>query len=226
MVETPPVAASGTWSPPRTVVHLVRHGEVDNPDGVLYGRLPGFVLSERGEAMAERVADALADRDIIAIWSSPLERARQTAAPLASRCSLGVDIDDRVIEAANKFEGQRVSVDDGALKNPRHWHHLRNPFRPSWGEPYHQVADRMRAAVIDARNAARGHEIAIVSHQLPVWISRLSAEGRRLWHDPRKRQCALASVTSFVYDGNELQAITYQEPAGELLRDASPLAGA
>ncbi|MDA8436947.1 MAG: histidine phosphatase family protein [Actinomycetales bacterium] len=206
----------------RTVVHLLRHGEVSNPTGVLYGRLPGFRLSELGERMAVRAAEALADRDVAAVISSPLERAQQTAAPVAAGHGLPVSIDDRIIEADNVFEGQRVGVGDGVLKHPTAWRHLWNPLTPSWGEPYREVAGRMRAAVAAARSAARGHEAVLVSHQLPIWIARLDAENRRFVHDPRKRQCGLASLTSLTFDDNTLVAITYTEPSADLVR----LAGA
>ncbi len=204
----------------RTVVHLLRHGEVHNPSGVLYGRLPGFKLSALGEQMAERAAGALADRDVTHIISSPLERAQQTAAPVAARHDLRVSIDDRIIEADNVFEGQRVGVGDGVLKNPKAWRYLYNPFTPSWGEPYVELAGRMRAAVAAAREAARGHEAVLVSHQLPVWIARLDAEQRRFVHDPRKRQCSLASITSLSFDDDKLVAITYTEPSADLVRQA------
>ena len=85
----------------RTVVHLVRHGEVYNPTKVLYGRLPGFRLSETGRAQAEVVAKFLTGRDIVKVIASPLERAQQTAAPLAREYGLQVEIDPRLIESSN-----------------------------------------------------------------------------------------------------------------------------
>ncbi len=200
-----------------TTVHLIRHGEVENPTGVLYGRLPGFHLSDLGRQMAERVAAALGERDIVHVVSSPLERAQETAAPLAARLGLPVTLDVRLLEAGNVFEGLTFGVGDGSLRRPSHWRHLVNPFRPSWGEPYVVIARRMHAALGAARDAARGHEAACVSHQLPVWTARSAAESRRLWHDPRKRQCSLASVTSFSYDGDALVSVAYSEPAKDLL---------
>ena len=202
----------------QTTVHLLRHGEVYNPDKVLYGRLPNFPLSGLGREMAERVGEVLERRDITVITSSPLERAQETAAPLAGRKDIVVGIDERLIEADNIFEGKRVSVGDGALRQPATWRHLYNPFRPSWGEPYVEVAARMRGAVATARDAARGHEAVLVSHQLPVWIARLDAEKRRFFHDPRNRQCNLASLTSLTFQGDQLVAITYTEPAADLVR--------
>jgi broad specificity phosphatase PhoE len=200
-----------------TVVHLLRHGEVHNPAGVLYGRLPGFRLSELGRAMAARVAEHLAGEDIVHLVSSPLERAQETAEPSAKALGLTVGLDDRLIEAGNVFEGKTFGVGDGSLRRPAHWIHLRNPFRPSWGEPYTVIAQRMFAAIEAARDAARGHEALCVSHQLPIWTARSLATGRPLWHDPRQRQCSLASLTSFTYRDDELVAVSYREPARDLL---------
>jgi broad specificity phosphatase PhoE len=198
-----------------TVVHLVRHGEVDNPSGVLYGRLPGFTLSQRGQAMAVLDAEALRGRDVTVVRSSPLERAVQTAAPIAAELGVDPTTDDRLIESENIFEGKTFGVGDGSLKNPAVWRHLWNPFRPSWGEPYSEVADRVLAAVADARDAATGHEAVLVSHQLPIEIARRRVQGDHLWHRPDRRNCALASITSLVYDGDRLIRVDYAEPAGE-----------
>ena len=201
-------------SPTRTVVHLLRHGEVHNPEGVLYGRIAGYRLSERGRDQADVVAKALADADIAAVLASPLQRAQETATPLATAHGLDIRTDDRLIEAGNSFEGQKVGVGDGALRDPRYWWRLRNPFTPSWGEPYQEIADRMLAAVHRARELAPGREAVCVSHQLPIWTLRRFVTGRHLWHDPRRRQCALASLTSLVFDDAALVQVRYTEPAG------------
>jgi broad specificity phosphatase PhoE len=198
----------------QTRVHVMRHGEVYNPDAILYGRLPGFHLSERGKAQAEAVADALAERDIAAVIASPLQRAQETAAPIAARRNLPVDTDPDLIESANFFEGRRFGPGDGAWRDPRFWWQLRNPFRPSWGEPYVQIADRMSTAVAKARARGAGHEVVCVSHQLPVWTLRQHLTGKKLWHDPRRRQCDLASLTTLVYDGDRLVDVEYSQPAG------------
>ncbi|MGO4362340.1 histidine phosphatase family protein [Terrabacter sp. 2TAF16] len=207
-----------------TVVHLMRHGEVHNPDGVLYGRLDGFHLSDLGREMACLVAAHLRANDITHVVASPLERAQETAAPIAADHDVEIATDARVIESENQFEGRSVSPKD--LLHPRNWHLFRDITKPSWGEPYEDIATRMLAAVADARDAARGHEAVVVSHQLPVWTVRNKLEGRRLWHDPRKRECTLASLTSLTYRGDELASITYSEPAAELLARASKSVGA
>ncbi len=211
-----------------TIVHLMRHGEVHNPAGVLYGRLPDYHLSERGRAMADAVADYLVSRgtDVVHIVASPLERAQETAAPIGVAFGLTVGTDPRLIEAGNHFQGLTFGVGDGSLRHPAHWWHLRNPFRPSWGEAYQNQAARMLAAAADARVAAEGHEAVLVSHQLPVWMARSMAEGRRLWHDPRKRECSLASLTSLVYAGDDIVEVRYAEPAAHLLPGANKTSGA
>ena len=204
----------------RTIVHLMRHGEVHNPTGILYGRLPEFFLSELGHEMAKAAADALGGRDVRYLVASPLERAQETAKPAAAKFNLPIVTDERVIEAGNSFEGQTFGVGAGSLRHPAVWWRVRNPLRPSWGEPYVMIAARMRAAIADAREAARGHEAVIVSHQLPVWIARRSYEKKSFMHDPRRRQCTLASLTSLTFDGDEFVSLEYSEPAGHLLPEA------
>jgi broad specificity phosphatase PhoE len=196
------------------VVHLLRHGEVDNPRGVLYGCLPGFHLSEDGWLMAKAAAQFLAGRDVTAVLSSPLERTRQTAAPVAAQFGLDVTVDDRLVEPWNYFEGKAFGVGSGALGRPTAWPHLWNPFRPSWGEPYASIAARMRAVMDHAAQLASGHEAVLVSHQLPIWVARRQVEGRPLWHHPGHRQCALGSVTSVTYRNGTPSSVVYTEPAG------------
>lgn len=220
---------------PQATVHLLRHGEVHNPDGVLYGRLPEFHLSELGQQMARELADHFSERaargsKIVHLVASPLTRAQETARPIAEALNLEVVTEDRIIEAANYFEGMHVTKAE--ILKPKHWPMLRNPFRPSWGEPYQEQAARVIAAVHDARLRAvelggDGAEAILVSHQLPIWATRRSAEGKPLWHDPRKRECTLTSLTSFVFDdaGNLLR-VDYSEPAAALLPGAASTPGA
>jgi broad specificity phosphatase PhoE len=206
--------AGDTAGGPTTTVHFLRHGEVFNPDKILYGRLPGFRLSDAGAEMAEQAAQWFAGRDVGYVLSSPLQRALETAAPVAARFRLPVSVDDRLTEAGNAFEGRRVAGSGGVLKYPSSWPLFRDPFRPSWGEPYTQVAQRMFAAALAARDRAEGREAVCVSHQMPIVCLRRYAEGRRLWHDPRRRQCALASVTSLTFRGDTVVRVDYAEPAG------------
>lgn len=206
--------------PTMTVVHLLRHGEVYNPNKVLYGRLPEYHLSDRGRAMAELVAKWLVDEAAGAglptvVYSSPLERAQETAQPLAAAAGLEVRTDERLVESGNSFEGESVTPRE-ILTNPAMWPRVHNPFRPSWGEPYTQVRDRMVAAVKDVRRQVWGGVAVCVSHQLPIWTTRRAAEGRPLWHRPDRRQCSLASVTTLTFEDQRLLSVGYSEPAAEL----------
>jgi len=191
--------------PQRTVVHLLRHGEVHNPHHVLYGRLPGYHLSALGRRMADLAAEHLADHDAH---------------------GLDTTVDARVVEAGNAFEGLPVAGGRGLLRHPRLWPKMLNPLRPSWGEPYTEIVERMRAAIVDARAAARGHEAVVVSHQAPIWMIRLATEGRPLVHNPARRECTLASLTSLTFLGDELLSLSYSEPAASLLPQAQSGAGA
>lgn len=208
-----------------TTVHLVRHGEVNNPDRILYGRMPGYRLSERGEQMAQCVGDHLADNDIALVRSSPLLRAQQTAAPIAAAHQLPISTDQRLIESGNHFEGQRMGHGDAKLSDPRNWRWFLNPLRPSWGEPYREQVARVVAAMHQARAEAEGREAVLVLHQLPIWLVRRSAEGKPLPHDPRRRQCSLCSVTSFRFVGPHLSGVDYAEPAAHLVAGAVDATG-
>lgn len=219
---------------PVSTVHLLRHGEVLNPDRVLYGRIPGFGLSELGFQMADRAGEYFAKRqtegaNVVRLVASPLIRAQQTAQPTAQALDLPIITDERVIEAGNRFEG--LAQMKSQLKNPRYWPLLRNPLRPSWGEPYVEQVARMRLAMDEQRHAALaehgdGAEIIIVNHQLPIWVTRRDAEGKRLFHDPRARECTLTSITSFEFDGDELRSVNYTEPSPDLLAGAANIPGA
>jgi len=210
-------------------VHLVRHGEVFNPDKVLYGRLPGFGLSSLGLQMAQELADSWQTEPKILV-SSPLKRAQETMAPLAKKFQLPVRTDQRVIEAGNKFQG--LSDMRRRLRNPRLWPLVINPWRPSWGEAYaHQVA-RMAATIQDLRDElmrsyGSGASAVVVSHQLPIWVTNLSVQGKPLAHDPRQRQCSLASVTTFEFAPEQcVPTVYYSEPVKHLSKQAAALPGA
>ncbi|MFD6950737.1 hypothetical protein A6A08_14490 [Nocardiopsis sp. TSRI0078] len=207
-----------------TVVHLLRHGEVYNPGKVLYGRLPDFHLSDRGRQMAEMTAEWLDGHDIAALFSSPLDRTQETAVPFQKMTGLPVTLDDRLIEAANKFEGMALSR--RSVRDPRVFSRVYNPFLPSWGEPYSEIVARMVEAVKVARRAAWGREAVCVSHQLPIWMARRAAEGKRLWHRPDLRECNLASVTSLTFTEQRLTSVSYAEPAAVLYKDEPAIPGA
>jgi len=199
-------------------IHFVRHGEVHNPEKILYGLQPGWRLSDRGNEMAAVIGEWSAKLDLGAIHSSPLQRAQETVAPIIAKHKLSLTTDKNLIEASNVFEGKKFELGSGVLRHPSSWRYLYNPWKPSWGEPYDQLISRMLKGLFAARDAAGGKDAICVSHQLPIWILRSAVEGRRLLHDPRKRECTLASVTSFELDNEGMiSSVSYSEPAKHLL---------
>ncbi len=197
-----------------TTVHLVRHGEVYNPKKILYGRMPGYHLSSRGRSMAARTAQFFAGRDVTYLAASPLERAQETAQPIAAVTGLAVHTRGDIIEAGNTFEGLRTKGVRTQLANPIRWRHMTNPLLPSWGEPYEEILTRMRGAVLDAAAQAAGHEAVMVSHQLPIVMVQRFVQGKPLAHV--SRECDLASVTSLVLDGDDVVDWAYATPAQEI----------
>ncbi len=201
-----------------STVHVARHGEVENPQKILYGRQPGWRLSTRGQQMAQVLGEWSKSIDLGALHVSPLQRAQETAAPIARAHGIEITTDERLIEAGNIFEGKSFEPGSGILKHPTAWRHLYNPWQPSWGEPYDEQINRMFAAIFAAHKAANGKDAIVVSHQLPIWITRSAIEGRSMLHDPRKRECTLASVTSIHFDDEGvISGLSYSEPAAHLL---------
>ncbi|MDY5839637.1 MAG: histidine phosphatase family protein [Corynebacterium camporealensis] len=199
-----------------TIVHLVRHGEVHNPERILYGRIPGYHLSSRGHSMAARTAEEFRGHDVTYLAASPLQRTQETAQPFSKVIGLDVAVDKTLIESGNRFEGLRVKGWRSQLWHPQRWPLLRNPLRPSWGEPFEDIADRMMNAVERARQEAEGHEAILVSHQLPIVMVQRSVMGLRLPHAPWNRECDLASVTSLVFQDQGITDIYYSAPAKEI----------
>jgi len=203
---------------PADLIHLVRHGEVHNPDGVLYGRIPGYHLSELGHRMAAAAAQSLAGHPVTALYASPLQRTQESAQPWSELFGLPIFTEERIIEPHNWFEGKIMRE---AIRNPRSWAQLRNPMKPSWGEPFKDVEKRMLVAITDAWAKADSGEVVMVSHQMPIVMVARSVKRMRLPHDPRKRRCTLSSITTLRRDGEHFVEVGYAEPAAELLKHAA-----
>lgn len=189
-------------------VHLVRHGEVENPKGVIYGRLPGYNLSERGVRQAKAAGEHLSGGEVGALWSSPLERAQETAQAIAEHHAIDITMDERLIESDSTFEGVSRTM-WRLLRNPSRWWHLRNPLAPSWGEPFSHIRDRMIDAISAALETTAGGELVVVTHQTPVMVSRLAlARSRRPpWLD--RIPCETGSVTTLVLEAGTVVSADY-----------------
>ena len=212
-----------------TTIHFVRHGEVHNPDHILYERLPGFHLSDRGRRMAEATARYLAanpqTNTAAAIYSSPLDRTRETAQAILTALSetrmarneepLELVTDQRIIEAGNNFRGTRIGHGEGALWRNGNWRLVTNLWKPSWGESYRQIAARVGAFAQEKVREHAGQQIIVVSHESPIWSYRHLLETGHPEHNMLLRHTALASVTLITYDSQtgNVMSITYVDPA-------------
>ena len=203
---------------PADRLHLVRHGEVHNPGGVLYGRLPHFHLSERGKQMAKLAADELksSGRQIGYLVSSPLLRTQQSAEPISEVLGLDAITDERLIEPYNVFEGRKLGAGHIAIR-PHLYYHLRNPKEPTWGEPYQAIAERMFSAMDSVAETVSAGDAVLVSHQLPIWVVHLASTGMQFAHNPKKRRCALSSITSFEKRDGHWIEVDYVEPGAKIL---------
>lgn len=212
-----------------TTIHFVRHGEVHNPDHILYERLPGFHLSDRGRHMAEATARYLAaspqTNTAAAVYSSPLDRTRETAQAILTALNetrmarneepLELVTDQRIIEAGNNFRGTRIGHGEGALWRNGNWKLVTNLWKPSWGESYRQIAARVGAFAQEKVREHAGQQIIVVSHESPIWSYRHLLETGHPEHNMLLRHTALASVTSITYDSQtgNVMSITYVDPA-------------
>lgn len=203
---------------PAARIHLVRHGEVHNPSGVLYGRLPHFRLSDKGHEMAALAAKALKDKKVKvgAIYMSPLLRTRESAEHIQALYGVDPQTDQRLIEPYNIFEGRKLSAKAIAIR-PHLVYHLRNPYSPSWGEPYVAIVARMLEAMTELAAKTHDGDLVLVTHQLPIWITHRHLAGEKLAHNPSKRRCALSSITTFEVTKNGLVEVDYISPAESLL---------
>lgn len=213
----------GLENMPATTIHFVRHGEVENPNHVLYERLPGFHLSNRGLKMACATAKYIATvpqmRGISAIYSSPLERTQETAQQIASALQIGpIILDNRLIEAENNFRGKRIGYGEGALWKNNNWKLVSNLWKPSWGESYKSIAARVGDFAREQVKNHPGEQIVAVTHESPIWSYRHLLETGHAEHNMLLRKTALASITSITYDCANMNvlSITYVDPAARV----------
>lgn len=191
-------------------LHFVRHGVVHNPDRIVYGTRD-FHLTDEGEDQATQagvyLSKILHNYYFFPVLHSPTVRTRETAQKLRVGVVRGSSED--ITEYRSAFDGTTPTK---FVSKARNWARLRNPYTPSWGEPYEAVAQRMDRAAADILQRCHSDAV-LVSHQLPIWIYRMWVEGRPMAHDPAARQCSPGSVTSISYDEARMpQRIHYWEP--------------
>jgi len=179
-------------------LHLVRHGEVDNPRHVVYAALPGFELSDLGRRQAREAARYLSSQPIVAVWSSPLERALSTAAVIAARSDLPVLVDEELTEWRIADDWAGIVWEDLPTERPGELEaYLERPWDlPFGGESLADLAQRMRDVLLRLHERHTEGDVVVVSHQDPVQAARLAVTGRSLefQHADKPAHCSVISL--------------------------------
>lgn len=160
----------------KTTIYLVRHGEVYNPTRIVYGRIPGFKLSETGRGQAKKLGDHLKSKKLSAIYASPLERTHETATYIHNHHGhLEIMHDERIIECYTPLEGESI---EKVEKN--NWNFYEPEFIEKGGESLSDIWNRMNTFFEEKVRDHKGEEIAVVSHGDPIMISAAKHSGKPL----------------------------------------------
>ncbi len=187
----------------QTVIYLVRHGDVHNPDGVFYERLPGFYLSELGITQAHTLGKFLSDKKISAIYASPLERTNQTADIIASyQHGLNVIHDKRLLEVSSVKRGQKQA--DLAAER---WNFYKPKYTKLGGEKLSDIWKRINSFFKEAVQKHKGQAIVVVSHGDPVMISMVKHKGKRLTVDEIRGVEYVQTARGFQFVFEEYSAV-------------------
>jgi broad specificity phosphatase PhoE len=201
--------------PVRTTLHLVRHCDVQNPEGVLYGHLPGFRLSEKGVRQAHALGEFFAARPVREIYASPLERAQQTAHIIASYLdSVPVVTTPELVEARFGLYLQGIKPKDVPLRRPLWFVHMVWPGLLPNDESVAAMAGRVRAPLSRLLRDFPGQEGICVSHGDPIQAFWVESEMRHAYALHRL-QCAKGGMLSLDYQDDKLVSRRYRPP-GEL----------
>jgi probable phosphoglycerate mutase len=205
---------------PVTTLHLIRHGEVHNPRGIFYGRLPRYRLGPDGRAQAKAAAALLASEPVTAIYCSPMLRARQTAAVIAAALpGAGLRVSRRLNEVRVPLEGR--PLEEGARRN---WD-IYTGNRPPYESPADVLA-RMLRFVAACRRRHAAQTVAAVTHGDPIAFLMLWAWGQA--YTPSRKAplyfdyLQTGSVITLVFpsqNASELPVVMYTaNGAGQLSR--------
>ncbi len=195
-------------------IHLVRHAEVDNPKGLVYASLPGFPLSPLGRRQAAETADMLAGKSPLAVVTSPLDRAVETASAIADAAGTSISIDERLTEWALAERWAGAAWDDLPAIFPGEVEaYLAQPTRLDFSsESIESVATRVIESVRDHTSSAGRGDVVFVSHQDPVQATRLSLTGRPL-EDLHVDKPGHGSIVSLARRDHAWAEIEKREPA-------------
>ena len=181
-----------------SLVHLVRHGEVENPGNVIYADLPGFHLSERGRQQAARAGSFLENRAVEAVYTSPLDRAIETASVIAAHHGIEPQVIERLTEWKLLSRWKGLLWEELPEHRPGELEaYLADPTEMSFAlESLQDLAGRIGEKVADLAERHPGGEIVAVSHQDPIQAARLMLTGRALGdlHRAKPRHCEVISL--------------------------------
>lgn len=176
----PPESPAPLSGAPGTLLLLVRHGVTPTTGRVLPGRAPGLHLSDAGHAQAEKVAERLADLPVDAVYSSPLERAVETAEPTAARAGRDVTYDDGLLECDFGDWTGAALADVAALPEWQTVQHSPSTFRFPNGESFTEMQARIVGSLEALRTAHVDGVVVCFSHADPIKAAVADALGTPL----------------------------------------------
>jgi broad specificity phosphatase PhoE len=201
-----------------TTIALIRHGDVENPDALYYGRLPSFTLSQPGRRQAEAARDHLQHQSPAAIFSSPLTRARQTAEIIGqTHPGLDIQLSDLLHEVHSPFDGSSEAV-----MAARNWD-LHTGVGPEYEQPSH-ILERVQRFLAEVRRQYPGQLSLAVTHRAVIAFTAMWTGGLLPADQYRDRLVELgisdgypfpASITSLIYttqDPAEIPTLAYNRP--------------
>ena len=196
----------------RIRLYLVRHCDVANPHGVLYGYLPGFGLSAKGLSQAESLGQRLGGQPVRVIRTSPLERARQTTSIIARHLdNPEVVVDDDLVEARFGLYLQGIRYAEVPWRRPLWWVHMVYPGLLRRDERVGAMAGRVERSLERLLESVGDGTGVCVSHGDPIqafWITYLHRHPWALHH----LQCAKGGLLALDYESGKLVKVTYVPP--------------
>jgi probable phosphomutase (TIGR03848 family) len=210
------MARTKTPPPTSTLVLLVRHGQTATTGTLLPGRAAGLHLADAGRAQAGLVAARIAElKNVAAVYASPLERARETAAPIAAALQLKTHVDKGLLEC--DF-GEWTGAELKALMKLPEWKAVQrypSGFRFPGGESFTEMQVRMVSAIDRLRAAHPGAVVVAVSHADPIKAAVAHAMGTHL--DLFQRiVISTCSVTAIAYGDSGPVVLTVNSTGSSL----------
>lgn len=209
-------------TPTLTRLYLVRHCEVENPRGLLYGHLPNFPLSSRGIRQAQALGGKLANSGARRIYTSPLERAQQTAAIIHRQLPASeVVTTSNLVEAEFGRYLQGISLRQIPWRRPLWWLHMVWPGLLPNDETVSAMAARVDVPLQRHLTEFPGESCICVSHGDPIQAFWIRHRGRRRWALHRL-QCAKGAMLCLDYRGTHLTAVRYIPPTEVTVAEIAP----